>query len=483
MRSRSVRVLDRILRNGLVVTPHGTGLWDVGIRGEKVAAVSAPGQLTTQGIDVIDVTGKIVVPGGIDPHIHSKFAVMDSGRTIEVTGEPPQVSRAALHGGTTTLIDFAFWVEGEKSLQAALERRMADFKGQCYCDFAFHTTFGRGHVPMSVIEQLPETIEEGYASVKIFTTDILPNKQILAVRHGDIWEILQQIAKAGGIAAVHAEDDELVQHMYEKYIAAGKTHFTHMPEVHTKMSEELSFRRVIGIAQHIEGAALYFVHVSAEEGVEAIAESRGKGYPVYGETLHQYAMYSADKAYSRPNGQMYHTYPSLKYDRDRKALWNGLFNGTLGCVATDELCTSLKIKTAGDRIDNVTGGNSGCEPRMGVVFTEAVGRRGFSLSRFVDITSANAAKYFGLYPQKGAIQPGSDADICVIDPSIHRKLELKDLHETDYSPWEGWDLLGWPVMTLMRGKVVVRDGKFDAEISDGRWLRRKVSEGALFGRY
>src|SRR2546427_11270308 len=209
------------------------------------------------------------------------------------------------------------------------------------------------------------------------------------------------------------------------------------------------------------------MHVSAGTGVAAIAEARRKGLPVYGETLHQYLIYSAND-YKRPNGQIYHTYPSLKSEEDQKALWQGTANDTIHCIATDELCCTLKDKTVGSRIDDTTGGNSGVEPRLGVMYTEMVARRGYSLSQYVDLVSSNAAKIMGLYPRKGAIAPKSDADITVLDPALRRVIRKEDLHETDYSPWEGHQVDAWPSMTLLRGKVLVENGQLHGAPADGQ---------------
>src|SRR5947207_1926051 len=220
------------------------------------------------------------------------------------------------------------------------------------------------------------------------------------------------------------------------------------------------------------------MHVSAGTGVAAIAEARGKGLPVYGETLHQYLLYSAND-YKRPNGQIYHTYPSLKSKEDQKALWQGTAHDTIHCIATDELCCTLKDKTLGSRIDDVTGGNSGVEPRLAVMYTEMVVRRRYSLSRYVDLVSSNAARIMGFYPRKGAIAVGSDADIAILDPSRRGKIRAADLHETDYTPWEGHDIFAWPVVTLLRGKVMVENGRCLAASDDGRYLKRKISPATL----
>jgi len=217
------------------------------------------------------------------------------------------------------------------------------------------------------------------------------------------------------------------------------------------------------------------MHVSAGTGVTAIAEARGKGLPVYGETLHQYLIYSAND-YKRPNGQIYHTYPSLKTQEDQKALWQATANDTIHCIATDELCCTLKDKTVGNRIDDTTGGNSGVEPRLGVMYTEMVARRGYSLSQYVDLVSSNAAKIMGLYPRKGAIAPKSDADITILDPTRRGKVRAADLHETDYTPWEGHDIFAWPVVTILRGKVMVQNGRYFGSPQDGRYLRRKIAQ-------
>ena len=290
---------------------------------------------------------------------------------------------------------------------------------------------------------------------------------------GDIWEAFQVLAKSGGLGVIHAEDNDIVMHMYAKLIREGRVGFEHLAEVHNRLSEDLSFRRILRLAESVPGTALYMMHVSAATGVAAIAEARRKQLPIYGETLHQYLLYTAED-YKRPNGQMYHTYPSLKSAEDQAALWDGTARGSIHCIATDELCCTLKDKTIGSRIDDTTGGNSGVEPRLGVMYTEMVVRRGYSLPQYVDLVSSNAAKIMGLYPRKGAIAVGSDADIAILDPTRRGKVTASDLHETDYTPWEGHDIFAWPVMTLLRGKVMVENGRYLATAQDGRYLKRKI---------
>jgi dihydropyrimidinase len=334
--------------------------------------------------------------------------------------------------------------------------------------------------PAHHMGELAEAIQAGYPTVKIFTTNILPSRQGRMVDFGDIWEIFKVLAKHQGLGVIHAEDNDIVMHMYAKLIAEGRVGFENLAEVHNQLSEDLSFRRVLRLAESVPGTALYMMHVSAATGVAAIAEARAKGHPVYGESLHQYMLYSAED-YRRPNGQIYHTYPSLKSKEDQKALWDGTVSGAINCVATDELCCSLQMKTIGNRIDNTTGGNSGVEPRLAVMYTEMVTRRGYDLTRYVDLISTNAAKIMGLYPRKGAIAVGSDADIAILDPTRRGKVRAADLHETDYTPWEGHDIFAWPVVTILRGRIVVEDGTFHGAPGGGTYLKRKIPADIIGG--
>ncbi|MBI4182366.1 MAG: amidohydrolase family protein [Proteobacteria bacterium] len=468
-------MFDLVIRGGQVVSPHGVGDWDVAIAGGKIAALSAPGTFADKSAKrVIDARGKIVMPGGVDPHVHCLWPTPGPEGQGASFSEPPEVvSRAALHGGTTTIIDFAVWNRGE-TLEQTIARRNQDWFGKTYCDFAYHVML-QGKVPPETLGQLAEVIQEGYPSVKIFTTNVTPSRRGRMIDHGDIWEILKVTAKHGGIGAIHAEDEEIVMHMYEVLIREGRVGFENLAEVHNTLSEDLSFRRIIRLAENIEGAALYMMHVSAATGVEAIAASRAKDFPVYGETLHQYLLFSHHD-YHRPHGQMYHTYPSLKERSDQDALWRGQLNGTINTIATDELCCNLSVKTRGKRIDDCTGGNSGCEPRLAIMYTEMVSKRGYGLPKFVDMVSSNAAKIMGLYPRKGAIAAGSDADITVLDPKQKRTVSSAHLHETDYTPWEGREVTAWPAMTILRGKVVVEDGQFLGDPRDGQYLKRRIPE-------
>jgi dihydropyrimidinase len=463
-------MLDLIIRGGEVVTPQGVIHGDVAIAGESIAAVAAPDTLPSAK-RIIEAAGHIVMPGGIDPHVHLHHVWIKPDGTPLVTAGPEQVGRAALFGGTTTFIDFAYWRDGA-SAREAIELRDKDFAGKSPCDWAYHLML-HSEPPPQFCGQLAEAIQAGYPTLKIFTTNILPARSGRMIDFGDIWEAFQVLAKEGGLGVIHAEDNDIVMHMYAKLIREGRVEFEHLAEVHNQLSEDLSFRRVLRLAESVPGTAVYMMHVSAGTGVAAISEARRKRLPVYGETLHQYLIYSSDD-YRRPNGQIYHTYPSLKSREDQDALWGGTANGSIACIATDELCCTLRDKTLGRRIDDVTGGNSGVEPRLGVMYTEMVARRGYSLSQYVDLVSTNAARIMGLYPRKGAIAAGSDADITILDPTRRGKVRTADLHETDYTPWEGHDIFAWPVITILRGKIMTELGRYHANAGDGRYLKRKI---------
>ena len=465
-------MLDIIIRNGTVVTPWGVGDWDVAIQGERIVAVAAANTLTDEVGRVIDATGKVVIPGGIEPHAHIAAPIMGPGNLR--TAPPEEVSRAALFGGTTTLMDFAIQYPGINIAEAVQERTDV-WRGNSYADYAHHLML-LGEIPENILGSLHEHIEDGFASVKIFTTNIRPPEmsgESRMVRMGHLHDLMEQIQRNDGMLLVHSEDDDMVQHMYEKLAREEQNEWWNMHLVHSNESEDVSFRRVIRVSEWT-GAPVYFVHVSALQGINAIGEARSKGMPIYGETLHNYCCFNADN-YKEEYGMKYHTYPSLKSEEDRQALWRGIAQGGLNTMATDEYCTNWNLKIQGRTVRDVTGGHNGAETRVGVTYSEGVVRQGMSLERFVDVTSTNAAKIMGLYPRKGAIAPGSDADIVLIDPSIQRPLTMDDFHISDYSIWEGFAASGWPVMTIMRGKVVVENGQLNASLSDGQFLRRKVN--------
>lgn len=471
-------MLDLVIRNGQVITPQGVGLWDVGVQGERIAAVAGPGALPVDGARVIDAAGKIVSPGGVEPHAHLAHAIMSHPDEPAVTLGPEDDTKGMACGGTTTHVDFAY-VRPGGDVPSVIEQRAARWKGNSYVDYAFHITLA-GALPLRVFEQIPEAIQAGFPSFKVFTTDVLPPHPKRAgnrIDFGRIHLAMEKTAAAGGIMVVHGEDEDIVQFNYERFRAEGRLDGTNLHLVHSKLSEQLAFRRTIVLAR-ASGAAVYFVHVSAREGVEAVTEARALGLPVYGETLHQYACFNAEY-YRTPRGFCSHTYPSLKLPEDQQALWNGLVTDGLSTLATDEYPTSLALKLKGRTIEDVTGGNVGAEARIGIAFTEGVGKRGMSLGRFADVTATNAARILGLYPKKGVIAPGSDADLVLIDPAVRKTLTREDFHVTDYSPWEGWSVSGWPVMTLLRGKVIADGGRLLGRAGDGQLVSRRIDPGIL----
>lgn len=475
-------MLDKALVGGLVVTPTESRLLDIGIKDEKIVMLVEAGGLP-ESAEVIDVTGHTVVPGGIDPHVHCDLSIEDpEGGPPAVSSGPDVVSQAALIGGTTGLIDFV-WKDAADTIEEAAAKVDQRWAASCASDYSFHIVL-RGIVSRDTVAQIPAAISAGYPSFKVFTTNVFPHDAVggvpLKIDFGSLKEVLEANLAHGGIASVHSEDDDLVQHMYRQLAADDRMEYTNMPEVHSSLSEDLSFRRVIRLAEQVGGSPVYFMHVSAATGVEAIAEARAKGLPVFGETLHQYALHT-QQDYFEHDGMKYHTYPSLKERSDTERLWRGVAEKDISTFATDEQCTSYAIKTQGRRVDDVVGGNTGIEPRMAILYSEIVDKRGMSLQRFTEATSTNAAKIFGLHPQKGAIQLGADADLVALKTGIDRTVTAADLHESDYTPWEGWRVTAWPQLTLLRGEVVARDGVFVGDAHGGRRVIRRISDAIRSG--
>jgi dihydropyrimidinase len=472
-------MLDLLITGGQVVTPERIAELDIGVQDGRIAVVAQPGAITAEAGRVIDARGKIVTPGGVEPHAHIFSAVQPAwvGREGVLTQPPDAATRAAAFGGTTTVVDFAFAGFGVDPF-TAVETRRAQFQGRAYIDYAFHCTM-RGAVEDGIIAQIKDAIDAGIASFKVFTT-FARRDPPFKVDDGHLWAIMREVAEHGGIMAVHAEDDEIVTYMEERLGREGRDQWYNLHLVHNNLSEDVAFRKVLRIAR-ATGAGVYFVHVTAKEGVAAIREARAAGMPVYGEALHNYLCFTA-KNYEEPDGGKYHTYPAIKLDEDRDALWEGLESGTISTVATDEYTTSYADKTWGKTVTSVCGGHAGIETRAMIAFSEGYAKGRFGLQRFVEVSATNAAKILGLYPRKGAIAAGSDADIVLWDPAVRRRIALSDLHhDGDYSIWEGWEVQGWPVLTMLRGKVIVEDGRLLGSPTDGQWLPRRIASRVLAG--
>ena len=478
-------MLDMIIKGARVVTPSGVCEWDIGISGEKIAAVGLPGLLPEENSTIIDAAGKIVVPGGIETHAHAAANVQPGARQL-VSGTPnagpADHSLGAIWGGTTTVIDFAP-VPNEGDLLKGIHDFLTPWQGNAYTDYSTHCIYKNDSTP-DAISRYGELIAGGFPSVKIFTTDIRPPEgrvnsltPIGKIDSGRLQDVMEQVARHDGVLAVHGEDDELVMYNYLLAQQRGHWDWHNVHLIHSKAVEDLAFRSVVRLAERT-GAGMYFVHVTAKDGLDVISEARSKGMAVYGEVLTLALSFNCDR-YKEEDGMKYHTYPSLKYEDDRLHLWDGLMQDDLSFTATDSSFTTYLDKIAGRNVVDVRGGNIGIEIRMGVNYTEAVVKKGMSLERYVDVTSTNAAKLLGLYPRKGAIAVGSDADFAIIDPLHKKSLSMNDLHVRDYSPWEGWEVEGWPTTVILRGKVMVDKGELLGDGNDGQLIPRKINPAVL----
>jgi len=459
-------VLDLLITGGQVVSADTTEPWDVGVQDGKVVLLASPGSVVPEAARTIDARGKLVIPGGVDAHVHFNLP-LSPVMTAQSAGPG---TRAAAFGGTTTFIDFSKQ-NGSESLLASIEAKRQEIAGDGpHVDYALHAMI-TGASTLDVMDEMPDAYAEGITSFKLFTAFSSADNPAgaLASDDGRIWGVMSRAARLGAVVMVHCEDDSIIDYNLHCLYRDGMAQASNIHRARTGLTEEAAINRVLLLSRR-SGAPLYVCHISSREGVEAVAEAQGKREPVFGEALHNYLTFTSEM-YAREDGPLYHTYPGLKGREDRAALWSGLRDGIIHSLSSDDFTLPRADKLAGQNADNVTGGHNGIETRMGVFYSEGVRAGKVSVNKYVELTSEAPAKVFGLFPRKGAVLPGSDADIVLLDPELRYQIRQDELHaDCDYSVWDGWECDGYPVTTILRGQVLVEDRKWVGPEGAGRFV-------------
>ncbi len=458
-------MLDLAVVGGTVVTGSSSVKADLGIRDGRVVAITAPGDLPGDAAERLDAQGMFVLPGGIDAHVHFNLNVTDAMRAQSAIDG----SRAAAFGGTTTFMDFAFQ-GGDGGVVESIERKQGELRAQRpHVDYALHLMV-TGEVSFRAMDEIPEAVSGGVSSFKMFTTFSAGSASgDLFSDDGRIWGVMERAGRSGGIVQVHCEDNCIIDYNVRRLYGEERPDGRNIAIARPPLAEEAAIRRMIVLSNR-SGCPLYVVHASSAWGVAAIQEARARHLPVFGEVLHNYLAFTSAN-YAADEGLLYHNYPPLKSPEDQAALWSGLAGGDLDTVASDDFTIPRAAKMAGRFVDNVSGGHNGIETRMNVLFSEGVSSGRLTLQRYAQLSAENPAKLFGIYPRKGTIAIGSDADLAVIDPTARETIRLDQLHSAcDYSLWDGWELHGMVRATVLRGAVLVRDGEWVGPEGTGQFV-------------
>jgi dihydropyrimidinase len=453
-----------LIKNGRIVTATDDYIADIFCAGETISKIGT-GLDSPPGTTVIDATGKYVFPGFIDPHVHIYLPFM--GTYAKDNYET--ASRAALVGGTTTLIEMICPGRSEEPL-AAFELWKSNGVGKSACDFTFH--MGVTRFDSSAESQFREIVKQGLSSFKIF----LAYKGALGVDDTELFHTLRLAKELGAIVTAHCENAELVAELQRQLLAQGKTGPEwHEPSRPEAVEAEGVHHLMTFAAMH--GTHCYIVHTSCEPAVREAMAARLRGVNVWVETLIQYL--TLDKTWAeRPKfeGSKYVMSPPLRHVRNQPFLWDNLINGNISTVATDHAPFDFVGQKEMGRNDftKIPNGIPSLEDRVTMLYTTGVATGRLSPSRFVEVASTQAAKLFGLFPRKGTIQLGSDADLVVFDPKYRGTLTVKNQHmAVDYNPFEGREISGRPSVVTVRGQVAVQDGKFVGDQKRGQFLKRE----------
>src|SRR5262245_53128123 len=463
---------DLVIRNGTVATASDVFRADIGVIAGRIATL---GDKLAAGKREINAEGRIITPGGVDSHCH---IAQRSSLGIITADDFFTATRSAACGGTTTVIPFAAQHRG-MSLRQVVNDYHASAEHKAAVDYAFHLIISDPTEQVTG-QELPALIKDGYTSFKIYTT-----YESLKLEDRQILDVLSVARREGALVMVHAENHDVIAWLSDKLLAAGHGAPRFHAVAHAPIAEREATSRAISLAELVD-VPILIVHVSAREAVEQIRLAKGRGLKVYGETCPQYLFLTADEL-DRPGfeGAKYMCSPPPRDKANQEVIWQGLTTGVFDVFSSDH---------AGYRYDDpegkmkhgcnapfkkVANGVPGLEVRTALLFSEGVGNWRIDLPQFVALTATNAAKLYGLYPRKGTIAVGSDADLAIWDPDKDVTIKQSMIHDAmDYTPYEGKTIRGWPITTLVRGQVVAEAGEFVGAAGKGRFLKCDTSPAA-----
>ena len=447
--------MDLVIKNGTIVTASETYKADIAVKDGKINSIAI--NIDPQGAEVIDATGKLVLPGGIDAHTHLE---MPFGGTVSADTYEAG-TRAAACGGVTTVFDFVIQGKGEGLIEA-VKRRDAICEPQACVDYAFHTAIT--DLNDDILDEMAVSVEYGVPSFKVFMV------YDFGVDDGVFYKALERSKEIGALVGVHAENADVIGMRVPKYLAEGKTsawyHYMSRPE----FVEAEADIRAIQWAKELN-APLYIVHLANAQGMKAVQDARDEGYPIFAETCAHYLEFNSE-VYKREDGRNFVCSPPIKNQESQDALWAGINTGDISTVATDHCPFQSYEKDWGK--DDFTKIPNGC---MGVenfypYMLSAANEGKISFNKAVEMCSTNVAKIFGCAPQKGTIAPGSDADIVIYDTNKELTISQSNMHsDVDHTIWEGVKVKGYPVMTFSRGNLVYKDGEFIGTKGYGEFVK------------
>src|SRR3954453_7525912 len=454
--------MTTLIKNGRIITATDDFVGDVLMESEKVSTVGK--NLSTKADRTIDASNKLVIPGAIDPHVHMELPF---GAPVS-SDDFRSGTTAAAFGGTTSIIDFAIQYKG-KTFQQTLDDWDAKTEGKCSIDYSYPpavTEYEPKHAP-----EFQKIVDQGITTFKIF----LAYPGVFMIDDTTMFRVMESAGGAGGMTLVHAENGVAIQQMIDNLIAANKVDPKYHAESRPPVMQADGVARALRVGE-VAGAPVFIVHVSCEAAMNEIVRSRDEGHASFGETCTQY-LFLDQSCYDKPNfeGAKYVFTPPLVPKENVEPLWKGLKLGYLQEVSTDHCPFNFKGQKELGRGDfrKIPNGGPGVEDRLSLVYHGGVIERGFSLNKWVDICSTASAKMFGMFPKKGTIAPGSDADIVIFDPTVERTISARTHHmNCDYSLFEGWEIRGNPDVVLSRGKTIVENGKYKVRPGEGKFIRR-----------
>lgn len=441
-----------MIKNGTVVTSEQTTQMDIGIRDGEIVSLSNGDSLDKGTKKTIDASEKYVFPGFIDSHVHVNIPLGE----FVTRDDFADTTRAAAHGGTTTIISFAIPNLDESPLQA-YERRRDVADGDVYTNYGLHACLTE--VNDTTLNQIPELIDRGAASVKMF----MVYEGRLRVPQGKIRDALGTIAENDGISLIHAENEEIISHLIEKQVQAGEVNFSVHPDTHPNISETTAMWTIADLVRETD-CPTFFVHISTKEAQQVLESAADRELPLLAETCPHYLSLTRE-VYNYDDGEKFVCSPPIRSEENKNQLWEMLERGEIQTVNSDHCGYDTEQKEQHrDDITRMPMGLPGVETRNTVFYTDAVAGGRLSVERFVELTSTNIAKMLGLYPQKGTISIGADADLVIFDPNTEWTLNTENLNMvSDYTPFVEKEMRGRPTATIVDGRVIIQDDELISE--------------------